>query len=84
MALVRGASQGITWRQEAWGHPMRRDSKAGGLEIKVRLGDMRPCLEKKYQKGIYTPIASSAFSKVLLFLEEDGARTREKTADLLA
>lgn len=79
MALVRGASQDITWSQGACGHPMRRDYKAGGLEIKVRLGYMRPYLEKKYRK------ASSALSfKVLLFLEEDGARTREKTADLLA
>lgn len=46
---------------------------------------MRPYPEKKYGKGIYTPTASAAFSsEVLFFLEEDGARTREKTADLLA
>ena len=46
---------------------------------------LRPYLKKKYGKGIYTPTASAALSsEVLLFLEEDGARTREKTADLLA
>lgn len=61
-----------------------KDCKAG-LEIKVRLGYMRPHLQEKYRKEICTPLASAAFfSQVLLLLEEDGARTREKTADLLA
>lgn len=48
-------------------------------------GYMRPYLKKKYRKEINTPMPSASFSyKVLLFLEEGGARTREKTADLLA
>lgn len=64
---------------------MRRTDCKAGLETKVRLGYMRPYLQEKYQKGICTPLASAAFfSQALLLLEEDGARTREKTADLLA
>lgn len=56
----------------------KKDCKVG-LEIKVRLGCMRPYLQKKYQKGICTPMARATFSsKILLVLEEDKAKTREK------
>lgn len=42
--------------------PNKKGTTSRRLEIKVRLGYIRPYLKKKYQRGIYTPMVSAAFS----------------------